>query len=80
MGNIGNTLLFVGDQDDRQRRSSAYVYNWHKERWTEVFQVEPACELSVVVTSSSDDSWQVFLLCGWGGNRTVQSLTVNVHK
>ena len=80
LGNIGNTLLVVGGRDDKQRRSSAYVYNWHKGKWTEVFQAEPARESSAVVTSSSDDSWQVIVLCGWGGNRTVQSLTVNVHK
>jgi hypothetical protein len=80
LGAIDNYLLVVGGRDDKQRRSSAYLYDSHENKWFEVFQAEPARESAAVVTCMNGSTLQLFVLCGWGGNRIVQSIKLDPQE
>ena len=70
---VNNFLVTVGGRDDVKPRSSVDLYDCYKKTWTKVSDIRKSRVFPAVVVCTFDNKQELFVLCGWGADTSVES-------
>ena len=71
---VNNCLVTVGGRDDDGKSSSSVdLYDCYKKTWTKVSDIRKSRESPAVVVCTFESKQELFVLCGWGADTSVES-------
>ena len=70
---VNNCLVTVGGRDDGKPHSSVDLYDCYKKTWTKVSDIRKSRESPAVVVCTIENQQELFVLCGWGADTSVES-------